>query len=212
MLDVTTLIQSGGLLLIGFIVFAESGLFIGLLLPFPGDTLLFTAGFFAAEGKLPLSWLLLVVIIAAIIGDNVGYQVGKKYGPRVFKKENGIFFRQEHVTRATAFYEKHGGKTVVLARFLPFLRTLAPMMAGVGRMPQRRFVFYNVFGAILWGSGVTLLGYWLGREIPSIDKYLLPVVGVILIFSFAPGLYHIFKDKKTRHFLKQRIKALLKKT
>lgn len=206
MLDVTHLIQSGGLLLIGFIVFAESGLFVGLFLPFPGDTLLFTAGFFAAEGKLPLAWLLLVVIAAAIIGDNVGYQVGKRYGPRVFKKEDGIFFRQEHVTRATAFYEKHGGRTVIMARFLPFLRTLAPMMAGVGRMPVKRFAFYNVFGGVLWGTGVTLIGYWLGNEIPSIDKYILPVVLGVLIISFAPAIYHVFGNKKTRDLIWQRLR------
>lgn len=195
--DIESLLQGGsivGLIIIGLIVFAESGLLIGFFLP--GDTLLFTAGFFAAQGKLPLLPLLAVIIIAAIVGDNVGYQIGRRYGPRIFKKKDGAFFRHDYIMRAEEFYEKHGGKTVVLARFVPIVRTFAPVVAGVGKMPRRRFAFYNIFGAFFWGLSVTLLGYWLGSKIPNIDTYILPVVLLATIFTFAPPLIHVWRDKR----------------
>ncbi|OGL29295.1 hypothetical protein A3D14_00755 [Candidatus Saccharibacteria bacterium RIFCSPHIGHO2_02_FULL_47_12] len=199
MLDVESIIQSGGLLLVALIVFAESGLLIGFFLP--GDTLLFTAGFFAAQDKLPLLPLILVVIAAAVIGDNVGYQIGRRLGPRIFRKKDGILFRHEHIERAEKFYEKHGGKTIILARFVPVVRTFAPMVAGVGKMPQRRFAFFNVFGGVFWGGSVILLGYFLGSRIPNIDKYLMPIVVLAMVFTFAPTVYHILKDSRTRELL-----------
>lgn len=199
MLNVEQLIQSGGILLVGIIVFAESGLLIGFFLP--GDTLLFTAGFFASQGKLPLIWLLLVVIAAAIIGDNVGYSIGKHAGKRLFKKKDSLFFRHEHVARAEKFYENHGGKTIILARFVPVVRTFAPMVAGVGKMDRQRFFFFNVIGGVLWGLGVTLLGFWLGNYIPNIDKYILPVVIFAMLISFGPTVYHLVKDPKIRRAL-----------
>jgi len=198
-LDVESIIQSGGLLLVALIVFAESGLLIGFFLP--GDTLLFTAGFFAAQDKLPLLPLILVVIAAAVIGDNVGYQIGRRLGPRIFRKKDGILFRHEHIERAEKFYEKHGGKTIILARFVPVVRTFAPMVAGVGKMPQRRFAFFNVFGGVFWGGSVILLGYFLGSRIPNIDKYLMPIVVLAMVFTFAPTVYHILKDSRTRELL-----------
>ena len=196
MLNVEHILQSGGLLMVGLIVFAESGLLVGFFLP--GDTLLFSAGFFAAQGKLPLIGLLMVVIISAILGDNVGYSFGRRTGHRIFKKQDGIIFRQEYLERASAFYEKHGGKTVVLARFIPIVRTFAPIVAGAAKMERRRFFAYNVIGAGIWGLGVTLLGYWLGSRIPDIDKYILPAVLVATIFTFTPAVYHIFKDANNR--------------
>ena len=199
MLDVESIIQSGGLLLVALIVFAESGLLIGFFLP--GDTLLFTAGFFAAQDKLPLLPLILVVIAAAVIGDNVGYQIGRRLGPRIFRKKDGILFRHEHIERAEKFYEKHGGKTIILARFVPVVRTFAPMVAGVGKMPQRRFAFFNVFGGVFWGGSVILLGYFLGSRIPNIDKCLMPIVVLAMVFTFAPTVYHILKDSRTRELL-----------
>ncbi len=199
MLDVTSIIESGGLLLIGFIVFAESGLLVGFFLP--GDTLLFTAGFFAAQGQLPLGWLIITVVIAAIVGDNVGYEIGKHTGKRIFTKDDGILFRKEHVKRAEKFYQVHGGKTIILARFVPIVRTFAPVVAGVGNMSHKRFFFFNVVGGIGWGGGVTLLGYWLGSKIPHIDRYLLPIVGLAMIFTFAPTVYHLVKDPKIRQKL-----------
>ncbi len=143
-IDPESIIQSGGVLLVAAIVFAESGLLVGFFLP--GDTLLFSAGFFAAQGKLPLGWLLIAIVLAAIIGDNVGYSIGKRTGHKIFKKKDGILFRQEYITRANAFYELHGGKTITLARFVPIVRTFAPVIAGVAHMDRRRFMFFNIIG------------------------------------------------------------------
>ncbi|HSX44905.1 MAG TPA: VTT domain-containing protein [Candidatus Saccharimonadales bacterium] len=196
MFNINHLIETGGLLLIGGIVFAESGLLVGFFLP--GDTLLFSAGFFAGQGKLPLIWLLLVVILAAIAGYEVGYQIGHKFGKRLFRKEEGIIFRQDYLRRSEIFYEKHGGKTVMLSRFIPVIRTFAPIVAGIGSMSKTRFVSFNILGAVVWTTGVVLLGRWLGRKIPNIDHYLLPVIIAAMLISFGPSLYHIFGDKETR--------------
>jgi membrane-associated protein len=202
-INVEALIKSGGLLLIGAMVFAESGLLVGFFLP--GDTLLFTAGFFAAQGQLPLGWLLLVVVVAAIAGDSVGYSIGRRTGHLIFRKPDGLFFRQEYIAKAEAFYEAHGGKTIILARFVPIIRTFAPLVAGVGKMPYKRFVSFNVIGATAWGAGVVMLGHWLGSKIPNIDKYLLPMVLLATLFTFSPMLLHIIRDKKLRHDLLGRL-------
>jgi membrane-associated protein len=199
MFDVTHLIESGGLLLVGLIIFAESGLLIGFFLP--GDTLLFTAGFFAGQDKLQLGWLILVVVVAAVIGDNVGYTIGKRTGHKIFHKKDGILFRQDYIEQAEEFYKKHGGKTIILARFVPIVRTFAPLVAGVGKMPHRRFFVFNIIGAVLWGVGVIMLGVWLGSKIPNIDHYLLPIILIAMLFSFSPTLYHIAKDKEARQKL-----------
>jgi membrane-associated protein len=190
------ILQSGGVLLVAAIVFAESGLLIGFFLP--GDTLLFTAGFFASQDKLPIAWLLIAVVAAAIIGDNVGYTVGRRMGHRIFKKKDGILFRAEYINQAEKFYERHGGKTITIARFVPVVRTFAPIVAGVGKMDRRKFMLFNVVGATVWGAGVTLLGYAFGSRIPNIDKYLLPVVGAAMLLTFCPPLVHILKDAETR--------------
>lgn len=210
MLNAGQLIQSGGILLVGLIVFAESGLLVGFFLP--GDTLLFTAGFFASQHKLVLGWLLLVVIGSTIAGDNVGYSIGKQAGKRLFRKKDGLLFRHKYVEQAEKFYDKHGGKTVIFARFLPVVRTFAPMVAGAGKMPRKRFVFFDVIGSLLWGVGITLLGFWLGKSIPSIDKYLLPVILLAMALSFGPTVYHIIKEPEIRRRLGQTIKKALKKT
>jgi membrane-associated protein len=202
------LIQSGGVLLVAAIVFAESGLLIGFFLP--GDTLLFTAGFFASQGKLPLALLLVATVLAAVIGDNVGYTIGRRTGHRIFKKKDGILFRAEYIDQAEKFYEKHGGKTITLARFVPIVRTFAPVVAGVAKMDRKKFMLYNIAGALVWGVGVTMLGYALGSKIPNIDAYLLPVVGVAMLFTFAPPIIHILKDAETRTKLAQAVKEKLR--
>ena len=203
-ISVDSIIQSGGILLVAGIIFAETGLLAGFFLP--GDTLLFTAGFFAAQGKLPLGWLLLAVVAAAAIGDNLGYTIGKHGGPRVFKKEDGILFREEYVERSEAFYKKHGGKTVMFARFVPIVRTFSPVVAGVGHMPRKKFVIFSLIGSLCWAGGVTMLGSWLGSKIPNIDHYLLPVIGLAVFISTAPTVWHIVGDAETRQKIMQKFK------
>jgi membrane-associated protein len=192
MFNVTHIVQSGGLLVVAAMIFAESGMLLGFV--FPGDTLLFTAGFFAGQGKLPLVLLILIVILAAMLGDNVGYQIGKTVGKRLFKKKDGLVFRQSYVTKSELFYEKHGGKTILFASFFPVIRTFVPMVAGISRMDRKKFVIYNVIGVIAWGTSIVLLGDWLGRKIPNIDKYLLPAMGIAVLISFGPMIFHIVQN------------------
>ncbi len=194
------IVQTGGALLIGGIIFAESALLIGILLP-GGDTLLFMSGFFAAQGLLPIEWLIVSIVIGAILGDNVGYTIGRRAGPRLFRKDDGLFFRKDHIQRAEGFYKTHGGKTVTLARFVPVVRTFAPMIAGVAKMDRKRFMFYNVLGALIWGIGVPMLGYFFGSRIPNLDAYLGPIVLVALVATFIPPLVPILRDPVSRQKL-----------
>lgn len=205
MFEVSNIIQSGGLLLIAFIVFAETGLLVGFFLP--GDTLLLAAGVFAAQGKLPLGLTIIVIILASIVGNVVGYEIGRRTGHRVFRKKDGILFRKEYITRAEVFYEKHGGKTILFARFVPIVRTFAALVAGIGHMPFNRFMGYNIAGGILWGGSVTLLGYWFGQRIPNIDHYILPTVLAVTAISFAPAVHHLLFDKKSRQLLLQKFRG-----
>jgi len=177
------------------IIFAETGLLIGFFLP--GDSLLFTAGLLAGQGKLNI-WLLLPgVFIAAFVGDQVGYTFGEKLGPRLFNKPDSRFFKQEYVTHTRNFFNKHGSKTIIIARFVPIVRTFAPVLAGVGEMDRKTFVIYNVIGAFLWAVGLTMLGYILGDVIgESVDKYLLPIIAVIILISLIPPLVEWRRAKK----------------
>lgn len=202
MLDVTKILESGGILLVGAIIFAESGLLAGFFLP--GDTLLFSAGFFAAQGKLPLGWLLVVVVVAAVAGYEAGYHIGNRWGKRLFKKKDGIIFRPEYLEKSQIFYEKHGGKTVMFSRFIPIVRTFAPVVAGIGDMSRKRFAVFNLTGALIWTISVVMLGHYLGSRIPNIDKYILPVIGLATLITFGPTIYHIIKDPKIRNRLLRR--------
>jgi len=204
MFDVEHIILSGGILIVAAIVFAESGLLIGFFLP--GDTLLFSAGLLASQGLFPLWLLILATVIAAIVGDNVGYSIGRRTGHRIFKKEDGILFHKDHLIRAEKFYQQHGGKTVTLARFVPVVRTFAPMVAGIGKMPRKQFMLYNVAGAILWGAGVTLLGYWLGSKIPGLDKYIEYVLLGVVVLSLGLSFIHILREPKSRALIISRVK------
>ncbi len=192
-LDPHKIIVAFGLIGIIFIIFAESGLFFGFFLP--GDSLLFTAGLFASEGYLPLSILLIGTFLAAILGDNAGYWTGKKFGPALFVKDDSVFFKKQHISEAQHFYEKYGKKTIILSRFVPIVRTFAPIVAGIGNMEYKIFFTYNILGGFIWTFGLTLLGYFLGKNIPDIDKYLLPIILIIIFVSFLPALYHLFKRK-----------------
>lgn len=197
-----SLIQSGGIILISLIVFAESGLLIGFFLP--GDSLLFGAGLAASQGELSLPWLIVAVVISAIIGDNVGYSIGRRTGHRIFTKKDGIIFRREYIETAEKFYEKHGGKTIILARFTPIVRTFAPVVAGAGKMPRNRFMAFNVIGGILWGAGMPILGYYTGSKIPGLDRYIEIVLVGVIVLSILLALGHLLRDKKTRQQLAAR--------
>lgn len=184
------------------IVFAESGLLIGFFLP--GDSLLFATGFLIHAGLLPVNIHLavLIIFIAAVLGDSVGYAFGRRMGPRIFNRKDARLFKQEYVQRAQEFYEKHGGKTIIIARFVPIVRTFAPIVAGAAKMDYRRFITFNLVGAFLWSVGITYAGYFLGSLFESwgieIDHVLLPLIAVIILISVLPPAIHIFKDKKNR--------------
>lgn len=183
------------LLVIGVMVFAESGLLIGFFLP--GDSLLFAAGLVAGIEQKPHILLLLVVVFAAAVaGDQVGYQIGQRTGPRLFTREDSRLFKQSNVQKAHDFFERHGPKAVVLARFVPIVRTFTPMLAGVSGMRYRVFVTFNVVGGALWATAGTLLGWGLGKRYPTIEEYLTPVAVVIVLLSVAPMVYEIRKHRR----------------
>jgi membrane-associated protein len=180
------------------IIFAETGLLLGFFLP--GDSLLFTAGLLAEQGKLNLAAVLIGCFAAAVIGDQVGFTIGDKAGPRLFRKPDSRLFKHEYIERTDTFFEKHGPKTVVMARFVPVVRTFAPVMAGVGSMSRRTFVVYNVVGAFIWVFGVTLAGYFLADAIgDSVDTYLLPIIAVIILLSLIPPFIEWRKARKVSH-------------
>jgi len=192
---------------VALIVFAESGLLIGFFLP--GDSLLFTTGILIHSGIVNLGvgdWnihlAVLIIFLAAVLGDSVGYTFGRKAGPRVFRKPDARLFKQEYVKKAQEFYEKHGGKTIILARFIPIVRTFAPVVAGASNMNYKRFLSFNIIGGLLWAAGITYLGYALGTVLENagleIDHVLLPIIAIIILISVLPPAIHIFKDKKTR--------------
>jgi membrane-associated protein len=200
MFNVTHIIQSHSqiisLAIIAAIIFTESGIPIGFFLP--GDTLLFTAGFFASTGYLNIFALMAVVIIAKSLGGLVGYYIGDQTGKKLFTKKNSLFFRREYMVQAEAFYEKNGGKAVILGQFFPVLRTFSPIIAGFGEMSFKKFMTFNFVGAFLWALIVPLLGYWLGHRITNIDKYMIPIIIIATVVSFAPALWHLFGHRKKK--------------
>ncbi len=204
------LIKTFGYLGIFLIVFAESGLFFGFFLP--GDSLLVTAGLFAAKGELDIALLITLCVAAAILGDQVGYVFGRKTGSLLFKKEDSRFLKKSHVEKAKAFYDKHGGKTIILARFMPFIRTFAPIVAGAANMRYSSFLSYNVIGGLVWGIAMPLVGFTLGKSMSpeQLDKYFLVIIGGIIILSVLPPVFHALKDKDSRdHLKKSLINAIL---
>jgi len=193
-LDPRTLIESFGYIGLFLIVFAESGLFFGFFLP--GDSLLLTAGLFAYRGDLNELIVLPIVFVAAVLGDNVGYWFGRKTGPPLFRREKSLLFRPKNLLAAKAFYDKHGGKTIVLARFMPFIRTFAPIVAGAVEMEYRRFMMFNLIGAFVWGIGVTMAGFLLGSLFPPevLDRYFLLIVLVVIFISVLPTGIHLWRE------------------
>ena len=181
------LIRWGGYTVLVLIVFAETGLLAGFFLP--GDSLLVTAGLLAAvEGTVNLWTLNFLLSLAAIIGDTTGYWIGHYMGPRIFTREDSFFFHKDHLRRTQKFYDKYGNKTIVLARFIPIVRTFAPTVAGVGRMAYRRFLAYNVIGGVTWVMSMTFIGYFLGHSIPDIEKKIHWVILIVIVISFIPLL------------------------
>ncbi len=190
--DLNHFIETVGYVGIFLIIFAETGLLIGFFLP--GDSLLFTAGFLASQDILNIWILVPVCVVAAFVGDATGYSLGKRYGRGYFTKPESRLFKPKNLLLAEEFFERHGGRAIILARFIPFARTFVPVVAGISFMPYRHFASYNIVGALLWGAGVTLLGFFLGNAIPSVDHYLLPVIALILFVSVLPSAYHIWKE------------------
>lgn len=188
------LVRWGGYLALVAIVFTETGLLVGFFLP--GDSLLITAGLVAATGVLDPWGLTVLLSAAAIVGDSVGYAIGYRTGPRIFRKEDSRWFSRRHLVRTQEFYERHGGKTIVLARFIPIIRTFAPVVAGVGRMDYRRFLLYNVLGGIGWVTSMTWAGYLLGQSIPDIGRYIHLVIGVVIVLSVLPIAVEVWRARR----------------
>jgi len=192
------LVQWAGLFGLAAIVFSETGLLVGVFLP--GDSLLVTAGLLAARGYLNVYALAPVLTLAAIFGNSVGYSIGRATGPRVFRRENSLFFNKKHAIRAHEFYEKYGHKTIVLAQFMPIIRTFSPVIAGVGGMRLRDFITFNVIGALCWIWSILGSGYFLGSYLPGIDKHIEIVVVIVIFISMLPGLINGYKAKRRRRY------------
>ncbi len=193
--DLPALIQWAGYVGLTAIIFVETGLFFGFFLP--GDSLLVTAGLLASQGfSLDVYLLGLLLNIAAVVGDNTNYWIGRFMGPKVFTREESLFFRRRHVERAHEFYEKHGAKTIVLARFMPIIRTFAPLVAGVARMSYRTFLTYSVLGGTVWIWSMLFIGYFLGRMVPGIDKHIEKVIIVVIFLSILPGIISWLSERK----------------
>lgn len=195
--DLPALVQWAGYVGLTIIIFAETGLLVGFFLP--GDSLLVTAGLLAADPAFGLNvWLLgLILTVAAIVGDTVGYHVGKATGPRIFTRENSLFFHKDHLLKAQAFYEKHGGKTIIIARFMPIVRTFAPVVAGVGQMRYASFLAYNVVGGVLWIWSMLITGYVLAKTVPGVAKHVEKVILVVVFLSILPGIIAWWRNRGT---------------
>lgn len=191
--NVRGLIEWGGTLLVCVIVFVETGMFVGFFLP--GDSLLVTAGVFAGAGQLKLASLLSLVTLCAIAGDQIGYLIGWRAGKGLYDRRDSRFFKKKHLEQAHEFYETYGGKTIVLARFVPIIRTFCPPVAGAARMNYRHYLLYDIVGGVSWVWGMTLLGFTLGRTIPNIDKRIHYVIAAVIVLSFVPAVYHAWKAR-----------------
>jgi membrane-associated protein len=190
------LIRWGGYVVLVAIVFTETGLLIGFFLP--GDSLLISAGLVAASGHLNIWWLNVLLIVAAVVGDSVGYAIGWRAGPRLFTRPKSLLFNPKHIERTRAFYARHGAKTIVIARFVPIVRTFAPVVAGVGQMEYRKFVFYNVAGGVAWVTSMTWAGYLLGQAIPNIADHLHVVVVIVIVLSVIPIVVELVRERRRR--------------
>ncbi|WP_396213490.1 VTT domain-containing protein [Gemmatimonas sp.] len=196
--DLEGLVKWAGYIGLTLIIFAETGLLVGFFLP--GDSLLVTAGLLAADPAFGLNvWLLgCILTVAAIVGDTVGYGVGKTTGPRIFTREDSLLFHKDHLLRAQAFYEKHGGRTIIIARFMPIVRTFAPVVAGVGRMEYRAFLSYNVIGGVLWIWSMLLTGWVLARTVPGVAKHVEKIILLVVFLSVLPGIIAWLRERRNK--------------
>lgn len=214
LLNPTSTIQSagaiGGYIIITTIIFAECGLLVGFFLP--GDSLLFAAGVLAAQGLFNVWIVMALLLAAAIIGVAVGYGFGARWGRKLFQRPDSRFFKKENLEKAEAFYTKHGGKTIILARFIPIVRTFVPVVAGIGRMSYAKLIVYNIVGGIIWVIGLVGAGFWFGEKVSNIDKYLLPIILIIVLLSIAPGLMAMLKTPERRRGTWQTVKGMFQKT
>ena len=192
--DVEGLVRWGGTALVSFIIFVETGLFVGFFLP--GDSLLVSAGIFAAAGHLDLTFLLAMASVCAVAGDQTGYAIGRSAGQALYRREDSFFFRKQHLKLAHEFYEKYGGKTIVLARFVPIVRTFAPAVAGAATMHYGRFVAYNVFGGLLWVWSMVLIGFFLGSAIPNVNRHIHIIIVVVVFLSILPGIIEVARQRR----------------
>ncbi len=192
--DVRGLVQTGGYVALAIIVFAETGLMIGFFLP--GDSLLVTAGLFAAKGDLDIVLLNLLLMTCAIVGDATGYYIGKKLGPALFRKEDSLLFKKKHLIATHEFYERHGGKTIIIARFVPIIRTFAPVVAGIGGMSYRRFALFNIVGGVGWVFSMTMVGYALIKAFPQAEKHIHIIIIVVILVSFIPGVVEVMRARR----------------
>jgi membrane-associated protein len=192
--DVQGLISWGGPFLVCAIIFVETGFFVGFFLP--GDSLLVTAGVFAAAGKISLVWLLFPGALCAVLGDQIGYWIGRAAGASLYKREDSLIFRRSHLQRAHGFFEKYGGKAVILARFVPIVRTFCPPVAGAAKMPYLRYLGYDICGGVLWVGSMILGGYFLGRSIPNIGERIHYVIVVVVVLSVLPAVIGILRERR----------------
>jgi membrane-associated protein len=195
-MDVRGLVQTGGYIALAIIVFAETGLMIGFFLP--GDSLLVTAGLFAAKGDLNIVFLNVLLMACAIAGDATGYYIGKKLGPALFRKEDSLLFKKKHLIATHEFYEKHGGKTIIIARFVPIIRTFAPVVAGIADMSYRRFAMFNIIGGIGWVFSMTMVGYAMLKIFPQAEKHIHIIIIVVILVSFIPGVIELLRARRHR--------------
>jgi membrane-associated protein len=209
-MNLETLIRDIGLIGVTAIIFAENGLLIGFFLP--GDSLLFTAGFLASQNFFNIWVLAVLLFVASVVGNTVGYAFGSRYGRKLFSRPDSRFFKRENLEKAQSFYERHGAKTIVLARFIPIVRTFAPIVAGIANMKQTVFTAYNIIGGGLWVFGLTFGGYWLGMKVPNVDRYLLPIIALIILLSIMPGIVHMLREPERRKNFLQSIRDMFRRS
>lgn len=194
--DVQGLVQAGGYVGLSVIIFVETGLMVGFFLP--GDSLLVTAGLFAAKGDLNIFTLNALLMTMAVLGDATGYLIGRKLGPSLYNRDDSFFFKKKHLVATKEFYERHGGKTIIMARFVPVIRTFAPVVAGMAGMPYRRFGAFNIIGGVSWVFSMTMIGYTLVKAFPGVEKHIEIVIIVVILLSLLPGVIEFIKSRMRR--------------